>query len=97
MATNCNEPLGVVEGKRALMPLAVAGLLLGAVPPFWGWFILWGAAATLKTTIHELGHAAYALAAGAEEVKVLSILPFAGFTLLEMALSPRSGPDKGKR
>lgn len=86
-----------MEGKRALMPLAMAGLLLGAVPLLGGELvgeaILWGAAATLKTTIHELGHVAYASAAGAEEVKVLSILPFAGFTSWRWPYPPTPGQE----
>ena len=79
------------------MPLAMAGLLLGAVPLLGGELvgeaILWGAAATLKTTIHELGHVAYASAAGAEEVKVLSILPFAGFTSWRWPYPPTPGQE----
>ena len=51
------------------MALAVAGLLLGAVPMWAGDALrevfLWGTAATLKTTLHELGHVVYALAARA--------------------------------
>lgn len=52
---------------------------------------LWGAAATLKTTLHELGHVVYASAAGAEDVRILSILPFAGFTAWRWPQPPTPG------
>ena len=77
------------------MALAVAGLLLGAVPMWAGEALrevfLWGTAATLKTTLHELGHVVYALAAGAEGVRILSILPFAGFTAWDWPQPPTPG------
>lgn len=79
------------------MALALAGLLLGTVPLLGGEplgeVILWGAAATLKTTVHELGHVAYALATGAEDVKILSIFPFAGLTSWSWPNPPTPGQE----
>ncbi|MFO8033567.1 MAG: hypothetical protein R6U88_00150 [Candidatus Bipolaricaulota bacterium] len=53
------------------------------------WEILaWGAAATLRTTIHEFGHVAYALAAGAEQARIVSIFPYSGRAVWRWSSSP---------